>query len=106
MTPFTEKTVRLFVRQKAEHGTHLNWFSVAGQQLGSYAIVLFEGDDTGVGSWTCMKDHESMCRHISRAQSELRDVLEAGGSHIEEWQELETDRGEYPFQLHRILIKY
>lgn len=93
-----EKIVRLFVRQQGEGDSYLNWMSVAGRQLGSHAIVMFNGEDTGVGSWTCAKDRGSTCQHISLAQRELQDILEVDGSHVEEWHELSTGQGEY---LHR-----
>ena len=53
--------VCLFECQKGENSSHLNWFSVAGQQLANHAIVSFDGTDAGVGVWMCMKDHESTC---------------------------------------------
>ncbi len=90
---FIEKTVRLFIRQQGEDETHLNLFSVTGRQLGSHAIVTFNGDDTGVGFWTCMKDRESTCQHILLAQSELQAILESDGKRVEEWHELNADQG-------------
>lgn len=62
---------------------------MAGRQLGSHAVVLFDGNDTGMGSWMCMKDHESTCPHILLAQCELQDMLKVDGSHIDEWYELD-----------------
>lgn len=82
-----EKNVTLFARQQTEHNSYLYWFSVVGGQLGSHSIVLFDGDNSGMGSWICMKDHESACRHVLLAQGELQEILEVDGTHIEEWRE-------------------
>lgn len=82
-----ETSVTLFARQKGEPNSYLYWFSVAGGQLSSHSVVLFDGDNSGMGSWICMKDHESACRHVLLAQNELQEMLEVGGSHIEEWRE-------------------
>lgn len=35
-----------------------------------------------------------MCLYILQAQRELQDILEGGGSYIEEWHELSADQGE------------
>lgn len=96
---FVDKGVILFIRRKGEHGAYLNWFSVASRQLGSHAVVLFEGHDTGMGSWICMKDTESTCQHILLAQDEMRDILGVDGSHIEEWQRMDDGQGTHVFRL-------
>lgn len=90
---FLEKGIRLWARQRGEGDTYENWMSVIGRQLGSHTIVIFHGEDTGVGSWTCTKDRESTCQHILQAQRELQDTLEMDGGHIEEWHGLYPAKG-------------
>lgn len=80
-----EKSVTLFERGEQQQNSYLYWFSVAGVQLSSHSIVLFDGDNSGMGSWMCMKDHESACRHVLLAQNELQEILKNGGNQIEKW---------------------
>lgn len=84
----------MFVRQR-DQNSYLYWFSVAGRQLSSHSIVLFDGDGSGMGSWICMKDHESACRHVLLAQSELQEMLEVTGKPIEEWREPSAGPGRF-----------
>ena len=84
--------VSLFERRKGENSSHLNWFSVAGQQLANHAIVSFDGTDAGVGVWTCMKDHESTCRHALLAEKYMREVMEACGGIFEKQDTKQLER--------------
>jgi hypothetical protein len=71
--------VILFSRQLAEdNGIFQNSFSVSlpGQNsVKARAIVLHHGDDTGTGVWTCLKDSNSQCAHITRARHQLQKLV-------------------------------
>ncbi|XP_006463309.1 hypothetical protein AGABI2DRAFT_120130 [Agaricus bisporus var. bisporus H97] len=71
--------VCFFYRQGLGNGCFKNIFSVlaaSGSPL-NRAIVMYEGLDTGVGSWTCSKDsrdaakHGTACLHMKLAADEL-----------------------------------
>jgi len=68
----------LFSRFQTEHGNFVNTFSVhsPGQRgAKGRAIVYHEGDDTGVGIWTCSKDAISDCPHKKLARNHLQKLL-------------------------------
>lgn len=90
---FVGESVTLFSRQKGEDGSSVNWLSVTGRQLGSHAVVVFDGNNSGMGSWICLKDHESTCSHVLLAQDKLQDVLNANGHHIEGWEDTNPNQG-------------
>ena len=91
------------MRQQIDSGNR-NWFSVLGQQLGSHAVVLFEGEDCGVGKWKCLKDDEAVCRHVLAAEKEFRTVLEANGQSYEPRQV--STNGEHPRVIVNCTSKY
>lgn len=66
--------------------------------------MTFNGENTGVGSWTCMKDRDSTCQHVLLAQSELQDILEVNGNRVEEWHELTAEEGVCLYWLYRKLV--
>ncbi|KIM78700.1 hypothetical protein PILCRDRAFT_52675, partial [Piloderma croceum F 1598] len=56
-----------------------NLFSVTftGQtSVKSCAIVSHHGEDNGMGSWTCAKDHGVVCGHITKAWHELQRLVQ------------------------------
>lgn len=39
------------------------------------AFIKYEGEDTGVGTWSCSKDKTSACNHIAAAREQLGALL-------------------------------
>lgn len=69
----------LFGRTSHSEGHFLNLFSV-GHGNGIWngtarVIVTHEGQNTGLGDWTCSKDARGRCVHISAARTKLREWL-------------------------------
>lgn len=67
----------------SEDHYYLYHFSVGGDLLTSRAIVIYEGQDSGDGKWTCSKDGRKRCHHIHAAHAYLKKALSQDGSGID-----------------------
>lgn len=73
----------------------------SSQELNSRAIVVYEGEDTGDGVWSCSKDQRGLCTHIGDARTHLQHIL---GINKEAWNETlpehnATEIGTYKYQI-------
>jgi hypothetical protein len=71
--------VILFSQIPAENENYVNKFLVnsAGQRgAKGWAVVRYEGGDTGTGTWTCSKDTVGDCAHKRLARSHLQKLLQ------------------------------
>lgn len=70
----------MFSREASEDQSITHLFSVAvpGQRsVKNRSIVYHIGSDNGSGSWTCSKDGNSHCGHISSARHHLQKLVHA-----------------------------
>ena len=77
----TTKAVVMFLQDVGEVNeeiTHLFSISTPGQRsVKSQSIVYHIGSDDGSGRWTCSKDGNSQCGHITSAQHHLQKLVHA-----------------------------
>lgn len=68
----------LFHRQPIGENRFVNDFSVNSMNLRTAkgrAFVKYEGEDSGVGTWSCSKDRMNACCHITSAREQLSTLL-------------------------------
>ena len=77
----TTKPVIMFSRDVGEVNeeiTHLFSVSTPGQcSVKSRSIVYHTGSDDGSGLWTCSRDGDSQCGHITSARHHLQKLVHA-----------------------------
>lgn len=82
----------LFFRQPVGDNRFINDFSVNTANLRTAkgrAFVKYEGEDTGVGTWSCSKDKVGGCSHTAAAREQLGALLKIEMNALTE----ETDMG-------------
>lgn len=71
----------LFSRDSSSHVPTINLFSVltpgCAMSLKNRQIVTYEGDDNGHGRWSCTRDKEAGCTHVSQACDRLQQLVQA-----------------------------